>query len=120
MLEWSEHLAPSATIYDCMDELSAFKFAPPALFENERRLFQKADLVFTGGQSLYEAKRGQHERVFAFPSNIDAAHFRAARNCRAEPPDQQSIARPRLGFCGVIDERMDIELLAKAADLRPE
>lgn len=114
------HLEPLVTIFDCMDELSAFKFAPPELLENERRLMKKADLIFTGGQSLYEAKREKHPRVFAFPSSIDAAHFRQARDIAEEPVDQKSIASPRLGYCGVIDERIDIELLDKIAELRPE
>lgn len=119
-MDYAAHLQPLVTIFDCMDELSAFKFAPPELIENERRLLEKADLVFTGGQSLYEAKKEKHARVFAFPSSIDAAHFNTARNIEAEPDDQQSIARPRFGYCGVIDERIDIGLLGEAASLRPD
>jgi len=119
-MDFAAHLKPSATVFDCMDELSAFKFAPPELIENERKLLEKADLVFTGGQSLYEAKRDKHKRVFAFPSSIDVAHFNQARNISEEPQDQKNIPAPRFGFCGVIDERMDIELLAQAADLRPD
>ncbi|MBS1795576.1 MAG: glycosyltransferase family 1 protein [Acidobacteria bacterium] len=109
-----------AVVFDCMDELSAFKFAPPALVENEKRLLEKADLVFTGGQSLFEAKKDKHKNVHAFPSSIDVAHFAAAREPREEPADQRSIPHPKLGFCGVIDERMDLELLAGMADLRPD
>jgi glycosyltransferase involved in cell wall biosynthesis len=119
-MDYAVHLEPSATIFDCMDELSAFKFAPPELIENERKLLEKADLVFTGGQSLYEAKRDKHKRVFAFPSSIDVAHFGQAREIAEEPEDQKNIPHPRFGFCGVIDERMDIDLLGKMADLRPE
>jgi len=119
-MDFAAHLQPLVTIFDCMDELSAFKFAPPELIENERRLLEKTDLVFTGGQSLFEAKKEKHKRVFAFPSSIDAAHFKQARDIREEPNDQKSIARPRLGYCGVIDERIDIELLSKAASMRPD
>ncbi len=119
-MSFASHLQPEVTVYDCMDELSAFKFASPELFENEQKLFKKADLVFTGGQSLYEAKKDQHERVFAFPSSIDAEHFRQARAITKEPEDQKNIAHPRFGYCGVIDERIDISLLGKAADLRPD
>jgi UDP-galactopyranose mutase len=120
MLPWSRDLKPSAIVYDCMDELSAFKFAPRELLRNESELLSIADLVFTGGQSLYEAKRDRHPRVFAFPSSIDKEHFAQARSITDEPEDQTSIPHPRLGFCGVIDERLDTELLAKAAELRPE
>ncbi len=119
-MDYASHLQPLVTVFDCMDELSAFKDAPPELIENEKRLLEKADLVFTGGQSLYEAKKGKHKRVFAFPSSIDAAHFKTARDIKAEPDDQQSIARPRLGYCGVIDERLDVGLLGEAAEMRPD
>ncbi len=119
-LNFTAHLQPMATVYDCMDELSGFKFAPPELVENEVKLFQQADLVFTGGQSLYDAKKSQHKNIHAFPSSIDAEHFKKARNITEEAEDQKSIASPKLGYCGVIDERMDIELLAEMADLRPD
>ena len=117
---FAKHLQPMATVYDCMDELSGFKFAPPELLENESKLFEQADIVFTGGQSLYEAKKSQHKNVHAFPSSIDAEHFKRARSITEEPEDQKSIPHPRLGFCGVIDERMNIDLLAEMADLRPD
>ena len=88
----------------------------------EAELFGLADLVFTGGRSLYEVKRGQHDAVYCFPSSIDVAHFARALedNPSAEPDDQKNIARPRIGFFGVIDERTDIELLREMADLRPD
>ncbi len=119
-MDFAVHLKPLATVFDCMDELSAFKFAPAELIENERRLFEKADLVFTGGQSLYEAKKHQHKQVFAFPSSIDAEHFKQARNITEERAEQKLIPRPRFGYYGVIDERIDIGLLAEIADSRPD
>jgi UDP-galactopyranose mutase len=117
---WTRHLKPLAVIYDCMDELSAFKGASPVLKEREAELFKRADLVFTGGQTLYEAKRDQHPSVYAFPSSIDAPHFAQARSISTDPADQAAIARPRLGFFGVIDERLDIELLDRVAEARPD
>ncbi|MBX7174551.1 MAG: glycosyltransferase family 1 protein [Pyrinomonadaceae bacterium] len=119
-IDFAGHLEPKATIFDCMDELSAFKFAPPELIENEKRLMKKSDLVFTGGQSLYEAKKDKHPKVFAFPSSIDVEHFAQARTETEEPVDQSSISNPKIGFCGVIDERLNLELLAEIADLKPE
>lgn len=119
-LDFTRHLRPLAVIYDCMDELSAFRGAPDCLTLRERELFQIADLVFTGGQSLYEAKRGQHRSVFAFPSSIDREHFMQARKAIADPADQQDIPHPRLGFFGVVDERFDIALLDEASRLRPD
>lgn len=119
-LGFSSHLSPLLTVYDCMDELAAFKFAPPRLRELELALFQKADLVFTGGQSLYEAKRDKHTSVHAFPSSIDKAHFGQARKQQDQPIDQAAIPSPRMGFFGVIDERLDIDLLEALADAQPD
>ena len=118
-LNFSRHLEPALTVYDCMDELSLFKGAPARLRELEQELLERADLVFTGGQTLYESKRNGHNNVYLFPSSIDAAHFEQARNPQPEPADQVAIPHPRLGFFGVIDERMDLELLGKLAEARP-
>jgi len=119
-LRFSSHFTPVATVYDCMDELSAFKNAPELLPALEKELFQRADLVFTGGQSLYEAKRDQHRAVYAFPSSIDASHFGKARTITTDPADQANIPHPRLGFFGVIDERFDRDLLDQVASRRPD
>ncbi|MBD2018312.1 UDP-galactopyranose mutase [Microcoleus sp. FACHB-53] len=119
-LAFTRHLEPMAVVYDCMDELSAFKGASPILKECEAELFRRADIVFTGGQSLYEAKRNQHENVYAFPSSVEVGHFAQARTNQEDPADQANIPHPRLGFYGVIDERMDIALLEGIADTRPD
>jgi UDP-galactopyranose mutase len=119
-LLYTDHLHARAIVYDCMDELSAFKNAPPILRALEADLMRRAALVLTGGQSLYEAKRHQHSNIYPFPSSVDVEHFRAARHVDREPTDQSAIARPRLGFFGVIDERMDLSLVAGVADARPE
>ena len=119
-LNFSAHLEPALTVYDCMDELSLFKGAPARLRELEQELLHRADLVFTGGQTLYEGKREGRENVYLFPSSIDAPHFEQARNAQADPADQAGIPHPRLGFFGVIDERMDLELLAELARAKPD
>ncbi len=67
-LEYTSHLKPKMIIYDCMDELSAFKFAPENLRQNEATMFERADLVFTGGNHLYEAKQHLHNNIYAFPA----------------------------------------------------
>ena len=117
-LAFSDHLKAPVTVYDCMDELSAFAGADPSLPAREQALLRRAGLVFTGGHSLYEAKRRGHENVHAFPSGVDAAHFQPARDGLADPADQARIPRPRVGFYGVLDERLDMDLLAAVADLR--
>lgn len=118
--KFTSHFKPAVTVYDCMDELSAFKFAPADLPDVERALLQQADVVFTGGRSLYEAKRHQHSNIHCFPSSIDKIHFNKARLDQKDPADQEEIAHPRLGFFGVIDERFDIELVHEMASKKPD
>jgi glycosyltransferase involved in cell wall biosynthesis len=117
---FTRQLSALAVVYDCMDELSAFRGAPPGLRAAEADLFQAADVVFTGGRSLYESKRSQHPAVYCFPSSIDTQHFAQARVATVDPADQDFIAHPRVGYCGVIDERMDLELLAGVAQKNPD
>ena len=107
--------APRAVVYDCMDELSAFDFAPPQLLQREAELMTRANVVFAGGPSLYEAKKTRHAHVHCFPSAVDAAHF-APVGGRG---DDGHITDPRLGFFGVIDERLDIALIAALAKAEP-
>ncbi len=118
--QFTSELRPRVTVYDCMDELSAFAGAPPAMRENEQALFREADLVFTGGASLFESKRKQHPSVHLFPSSVDVAHFaRAQSSSKAEPSDQSQLPHPRLGYAGVIDERMNLQLIEQVAAERP-
>ena len=118
--EFASDLNPAVTVYDCMDELSAFRGAPPAMVLNEELLFADADLVFTGGSSLFESKRKQHKSVHLFPSSVDVSHFAQAFSIASEPTDQASIGQPRFGYAGVIDERMDLELIRRVAAERPQ
>lgn len=118
-LPLARRLAPAAIVYDCMDELSAFHGAPAGLVTMERQLLAQADVVFTGGPSLYRAKKDLHPRVLCLPSSVDVAHYRRAQEA-AEPADQVPLPHPRLGFFGVIDERLDAGLLARIADARPD
>ncbi len=120
MLSFSRHVPAACTVYDCMDELANFRFAPPELLGLERELLVAADLVFTGGYSLYEAKKQRHPNIHPFPSSVDRAHFVQARGDLPPPAGQAGIPGPRLGFYGVIDERMDLDLLAALADAHPE
>jgi UDP-galactopyranose mutase len=119
-LRITDRLTPEVTIFDCMDELSGFLGAPPELRALEKQLLQKANVVFTGGASLYESKCLQHTNVHCCPSSIDHEHFAKARNGLHEADDQVPIPHPRVGFYGVIDERFDTNLLAELATLRPD
>ena len=118
-------LEPRAVVYDCMDDLASFKFAPPELIAREAALMAQADVVFTGGPSLYESRRGRHSNLHCLPSAVDAEHFTPSRldATSAEGVAAAALHRgmphPRLGFFGVIDERLDLELVAGIADQRP-
>jgi len=120
-LQFTSALKADVCVYDNMDELSAFRGASPLLLELEDELLTRASVVFTGGRSLYEAKKHRHTNIHAFPSSIDMPHFAQARHPElTEASDQISMARPRVGFFGVIDERMDLDLVARAAAFRPD
>lgn len=119
-LQFSLKHRPALVIFDCMDELSAFDFAPKELLMLEKKLMDIADVVFTGGHSLYEAKKNRHNNIYAFPSSIDKTHFAAAREDTEEPEDQANITGKKLGFFGVIDERFEIDLIGHIATARPD
>jgi glycosyltransferase involved in cell wall biosynthesis len=111
-----QEMDPRLVVYDCMDELAAFKNAPKQLLQRENGLMKVADIVFTGGQSLYRSKRDRHPNVHCFPSSVDAAHFLQSLDRTNSHPLHRGIPGPRLGFYGVIDERFDADLIAKVAD----
>ncbi|CAN5473318.1 hypothetical protein BH11PSE11_BH11PSE11_21020 [soil metagenome] len=113
-------LHPSMVIYDCMDELAAFKNAPRQLLQRETALYKVADVVFTGGVSLYRAKQSRHANVHCFPSSVDVKHFEQALDRSNTHPLMDNIPHPRLGYYGVIDERFDLNLLKEMAESRPE
>lgn len=120
MYGFAKHVDAAAVIYDCMDELANFKLAPPQIKAAERSLMARADAVFTGGISLFEARKNRHDNIQPFPSSVDIHHFGAARGGLPEPVDQASIAHPRLGYYGVIDERLDLGLIGAVAEARPD
>ena len=119
-MRFSRHVEADLRVYDCMDELTLFKGADPRLHKLEAELLKRADLVFTGGRSLYEAKRHLHANIHQFSSSIDVAHFARVRGgLEEEPGDQKRLSGPRIGYFAVIDERLDLALLDRAAALRP-
>jgi UDP-galactopyranose mutase len=115
-----QRLEPSRVVYDCMDELSAFMNAPRELLRREASLLKAADVVFTGGPSLYRAKQALHPNVHCFASSVDRDHFGQALDPSIDHEEQRSLGRPRLGFFGVIDERFDPVAISLTADAHPE
>jgi glycosyltransferase involved in cell wall biosynthesis len=105
------------TVYDCMDELAKFQGAPPELREREQALLAAADVVFTGGRGLFEAKSRFNANCHFYGCGVDVQHFGRARLAATPlPPELQSLPRPILGYFGVVDERMDYGLLARLAE----
>lgn len=119
-LRFTSQLQPQIIIYDCMDQLAGFKDAPPEIPALEEELFKRADIVFTGGQSLFESKKNMHSNIFAFPSSVDVNHYRSARLSQKEMADQGPRDALKLGYMGVIDERIDIKLIEEVARARPD
>ncbi len=119
-LPWTRHLPRSGAIYDSMDYLSGFRGAPAGLLDLEAELLRRVDAVFCGGASLHERMRSRHSHSHCFPSSVDADHFSAARGMRSEPADQRPVQRPRIGYAGVIDERIDMPLIDGLARARPD
>jgi glycosyltransferase involved in cell wall biosynthesis len=109
----------SLRVYDAMDDLASFLNAPPELLSNQARLIALADVVFTGGPTLYRSLRDRHHSVHCFPSGVEPTHF-AQSDARPPHPALAGAARPILGYYGVIDERLDLALLADIADMRPD
>ena len=112
-------LDPALVVYDCMDKVGSFADARPDEERLEAELLRRADLVFAGGPSLGEELRGRHPHVHVFPSSVDRRHFGAARAEVVEPSDQAALPHPRIGFFGVIEERVDLGLIAAVAAARP-
>lgn len=106
-------------VYDCMDELTLFKGAPEHLIAQEKYLLANADIVFTGGKSLYESKKQHHSNVYCFPSSVDQKHFAQALNGVSIPQDIAHLQEPVVGYFGVIDERIDLQLLRATAKKMP-
>ncbi len=116
-----ERARPSLIVYDAMDELSLFKDAPPVLLDRERELLRIADVVFTGGVSLGKVKAQVHGNVHAFPSGVEVEHYQQALDPATRVPEGlERLPHPRIGFFGVLDERIDLPLLEEAARLRPQ
>ena len=109
--------AEKGVVYDCMDELAQFRFAPPELAARERLLMTRSDVVFTGGRKLYESKARHHPNVHFFGCGVDAAHFSRARDPEtAVPPELHDLPGPVLGYFGVVDERLDYALIDRLAE----
>ncbi|NDP28009.1 MAG: glycosyltransferase family 1 protein [Flavobacterium sp.] len=114
-----EQINFESVMYDCMDELSLFKGAPEHLINQEKYLIANAKIIFTGGKSLYESKKQLHDNVYCFPSSVDEAHFAKALNGISLPDDIAGIQSPIVGYFGVIDERIDLNLLHATAKQLP-
>lgn len=119
-LQYSAQLHPLATVYDCIQDVAASQTNTSAARQYEALLFEKADVVFTAGHHLFESHQHLHRNIYSFPNSIDKSHFTPARLTMAEPADQIAIPHPRIGFYGVLDERLNTSLLSDLAGGHPE
>lgn len=118
---YAGNIGERAIVYDCMDQLSQFKFAPPELIQREVTLLEKADVVFCGGRKLREAKSRINSNCHFYGCGVDVEHFGKARLEETPlPEDLQKMSRPVLGYFGVVDERLDYGLIAALADANPK
>lgn len=115
-----DKLEAVSIVYDCMDELANFRFAPADIGERERMLLSKANVVFTGGYQLYQSKLPYHSNIHFYGCGVDVAHFGKARQAETQvPAEVANLPRPILGYFGVIDERIDYQLLERLAEALP-
>lgn len=117
MLELADAFDAAPLVYDCMDELAAFDFAPAGMAERDLRLVERADMVFTGGRSLYERRKSAGDKVRAYPSGVEFERFRADVAPHPLPAELRS---PVFCYAGVIDERIDVECIVALADAFPQ
>jgi glycosyltransferase involved in cell wall biosynthesis len=119
---FARQMGERAIVYDCMDELSQFKGAPPALIQREKELLRVADVVFCGGQKMRKKRLPLNANTHFFGTGVDCEHFGKAmtRELKVAPEIANFGSAPVLGYFGVIDERIDYELLEKLADARAD
>jgi glycosyltransferase involved in cell wall biosynthesis len=114
-LDIAQQLTPGRLVYDVMDDLASFRNAPEGLVLRQRRLLAEADVVFTGGPSLHRSVRRQRRSaVHLFRSGVETAHYAASRSHR------RPHTRPVAGYVGVLDERLDLDLVADLAARLPD
>jgi len=104
-------------VYDVMDDLANFDFAPPGMRERERDLLERADVVFAGGRTLYEHRREHGSKVHLHPSGVELDRFAADVGPH---PLAAMLRAPVMAYVGVIDERLDYALIAALADAFPQ
>ena len=116
MTELIEAFAASPVVYDAMDDLANFDFAPRGMREREAALLERADIVFAGGRTLYENRRAYGPKVHCHPSGVELVRFAADVGPH---PLAAMLSAPVLAYIGVIDERLDYDLIAALADAFP-
>jgi UDP-galactopyranose mutase len=101
--------------YDCMEELSALAYVPLELKSREKNLLERADPVFAGGRSLYDSRRELGSKVKLYPSGVEFEHFAPAATMPPHPLVVH-LARPVYGCFGMIDDRVDFDLIRSLAE----
>jgi hypothetical protein len=122
----AQALGIACLAYDCLEGPPAsLQFDAALLHQRESALMRTAALMVAAGPSLFNAHRHRHANLHCVCSAVHAEHFSPASleltSARARRGHvlQSSLARPRLGYFGSIDERLDLDLLAALADRQP-
>jgi glycosyltransferase involved in cell wall biosynthesis len=123
MLQAIRTLAPAVVVYHCVDNLGAVPGVDRLAYDrSERDLLVRADHVFASSRNLERRCAAVAPRTTVYFGNVaDPDQFAAARHKGAIPADLEAIARPRLGYVGVIsDFKVDLALLEEVAARRPD
>lgn len=100
--------------YDCMDDYANLEF--PARREyydsNERRILERADVVFCTSKALEEKCRRHAANVLRVPNGAEISHFRPKKRLNSIPFHKK---QPVIGFYGYIGHWFDVDLVFYAA-----
>ena len=112
-----EHLEPCDVVFHAYDS-----YAGQAGWDDGKALFQAAlvthaNLITASSEAI--ARYLGDPRVRVLPNGADVDAFTDAGNL-AEPPDLKALPRPRLGYVGAINRKVDLKLIADVASDRPE
>ncbi len=114
-------LGERLSVYYCIDDYAASPDVDAEAVRNmDEELTRNADLVFVAAKTLLEPKRKLNDNTFVSPHGVDVEHFgRAQVPSLPIPSDVRDLPHPVVGFFGLIESRMDLELLGFLARSRP-
>jgi len=109
-------------IYHCVDEYSEFSGVPKdVIVRMEQDLIRRADIVFTSAEKLCDERRQVNPRTYFIPHGVDVAHFSRALDPAIEVPEEiRRLAKPVIGFFGLLADWVDLDMIGALARARPQ